>query len=499
MVEALEHFMEISRIETEPSAGSADRRSADLSIVAETGSSPATRLATESQKMRAILICGGIAFLTASFASTAAGQWPRVLAFLPTYQSIIIFAYVVTGYLIFAQYRVTRSLALLYLSGGCIYTAAILLAQFLTFPGMFLPQGALFGGSQTTIWLWCFWHIGPSMGILLYVVSEWIRPNYIVEDADRAARWSAVALMVTFGATMVAVTRLHDFLPILDANGNFGRIASTGIGPAIELLTAAGIILLWRATKFRTVLQVWLAVALFALLCDNLITMLGGDRLSIGWYVGRLNALISAVVIMFVYLAEINRAYLQSANETREIAASHADLEVMIDRALADQLTGLPSRGLFLQQAEKLRERNAIGGMATAVLFLDLDGFKAINDQFGHDYGDAVLVRVAEILRESIRDTDIAGRLGGDEFVVCLTAPALHIDATATRIAQRMVRAIAQIGDGVGCSVGIKICSIEGLEVEEAIGQADKAMYAAKRRGKNCFAFHGRPRLMAVS
>jgi hypothetical protein len=151
--------MEISRIENrriEPNAGAADLRAPDFPIVAKTGSSPATRLATESQKMWAILTCGAIALLTASFASTAGSQWPRVLAFLPTYQSIIIFSYVVTGYLIFAQYRVTRSIALLYLSGGCIYTAAILSAQFLTFPGMFLPQGPMFGGTQTTIWLWCF-------------------------------------------------------------------------------------------------------------------------------------------------------------------------------------------------------------------------------------------------------------------------------------------------------------------------------------------------------
>jgi diguanylate cyclase (GGDEF)-like protein len=296
---------------------------------------------------------------------------------------------------------------------------------------------------------------------------------------------------------MAAVTLLHDFLPVLDVNGNFGRIASTGVGPAIELLTAGGIILLWRATRFRTVLQVWLGVALFALLCDNMITMLGADRLSVGWYIGRLNALISAIVIMFVYLAEINRSYLQSANDTREIAASHADLEVVVDRALTDQLTGLPSRTLFLQQAEKLREINATSGMATAVLFLDLDGFKAINDHFGHDYGDAVLVRAAEVLRASLRDTDIAGRFGGDEFVVCLTTPASHIDTSARRSAQHIVEGIAEIGDGIGCSVGIKICSSEGLEA--AIKQADKAMYTAKKRGKNRFAVHGRARLMAAS
>jgi diguanylate cyclase len=474
-------------------------RDADVDAHGESGSSPARRLASESQKMKAVLICAGIALLTASLGAIAANQWPKVAAFLPTYQTTIIIAYIVTGYLIFAQYRVTRSVALLYLSGGSFYTAAILIAQFLTFPGMFLEQGPLFGGSQTTIWLWCFWHVGPSLAIFLYVFSEWLRPNWVVDDTAAAARSFAIVLVLAFAATICSVTLFHDYLPVLDVKGNFERIASTGIGPAIELITAAALVLLWRTTGFRTVLQVWLGVALFALLCDNVITMLGGDRLSVGWYVGRLNALVSAVVIAFVYLGEIKRAYLTSVGATRLMAASCAQLEVAVEQALIDDLTGLPTRGLFLKQAEHNRVRNAAAGMSTAVLYLDLDGFKATNDQFGHGYGDTVLVRFADVLRKCLRDTDIAGRFGGDEFVVCLAAPSTHIDATAARVAERIVQEIGKMEDGVGCSVGIKICGVEGLAVEIAIHDADKAMYVEKKRGKHRVAKQGRPRLIAVS
>jgi diguanylate cyclase (GGDEF)-like protein len=488
-----------SRIDDERRAGEAERN-ANVEARAACDLSPATRPASEGQKMKALLICGGVAFLTASVGAIAGNQWPKVAAFLPAYQTSLIIAYIVTGYLIFAQYKVTRSVALLYLSGGCFYTAAILLAQFLTFPGMFLEQGPLFGGSQTTIWLWCFWHIGPSVGIFLYVFSEWLRPNYTVDDTASAARSFAIVLVVVFAATMSSVTLFHDYLPVLDVKGNFGRIASTGIGPAIELIAAAALILLWRTTKFRTVLQVWLGVALFALLCDNVITMLGGDRLSVGWYVGRLNALISAIVIMFVYLGEIKRAYLTSAVAAQQMAASCAELEVAVEQALIDDLTGLPGRALFLKQAEHIRLRNGAAGMSTAVLFLDLDGFKAINDQFGHGYGDTVLVRFAEVLRSCLRETDIAGRFGGDEFVVCLTAPSLHIDATAARIAERIVQEIGKLGDGIGCSVGSKCCGADGLELEAVLRQADKAMYAHKQRSKGRLAMQGgKPRLVAVS
>jgi diguanylate cyclase (GGDEF)-like protein len=297
---------------------------------------------------------------------------------------------------------------------------------------------------------------------------------------------------------MVSVTLLHDYLPILDVKGNFGRIASTGIGPAIEVVTAAALVLLWWSTRFRTVLQVWLGVALFALLCDNVITMVGGDRLSVGWYVGRFNALISAVVIMCVYLAEIKLAYRTSAAAARQMAASCVQLEVAVEQGLIDDLTGLPGRALFLKQAEHIRARNAGTGKSIAVLFLDLDGFKAVNDQFGHGYGDTVLVEFAEALRTCLRESDIAARFGGDEFVVCLSAPPAQIDAVAAQVAARIVEEVGNRADGIGCSVGIKCCGVDGSDFEAAIEDADKAMYAQKRhnarlRGQN------RPRLVAVA
>jgi diguanylate cyclase (GGDEF)-like protein len=306
-------------------------------------------------------------------------------------------------------------------------------------------------------------------------------------------------LLLIFSASIASVTIFHDLLPVLDVGGNFHRITTAGIAPAIQALTALALVLLWRVTRFRTTLQVWLGVALFALLCDNLITMLGGDRLSAGWYIGRFNALISAAVILLVYLAEINRAYIKSMSDARQMAASCAELEVKADNARIDHLTGLASRALFLEQVEMSRVRNTARDLSVAVLFVDLDGFKEINDRFGHDHGDVVLAKTAGVLRASLRDTDFAGRHGGDEFVICLTAPSAVIDATANRIAERIVTKISEIGDGVGASVGIALCSVDTLEVEVAIRQADVAMYAAKRRGKNRFTFHGRPRLVAAS
>jgi diguanylate cyclase (GGDEF)-like protein len=169
-------------------------------------------------------------------------------------------------------------------------------------------------------------------------------------------------------------------------------------------------------------------------------------------------------------------------------------LEVKVHEARIDHLTGLAGRPLFLEQAAALRVRSANGNLATAILFIDLDGFKAVNDRFGHDHGDAVLVQTAKVLRTSVRDTDIAGRVGGDEFVVCLAAPSEFLELTATKVAGRIVKKIAEIGRGIGCSVGIALTGTDTVDIETAIRQADEAMYAAKKSGKNRFMIHGRPR-----
>lgn len=213
--------------------------------------------------------------------------------------------------------------------------------------------------------------------------------------------------------------------------------------------------------------------------------------------IGRFNGLISAAVILLVYFAEINRAYFKSVNDVKKLAASYSKLEVEVDQARIDQLTGLPGRAMFLEQAEALLLRGASSQKSTAVLFVDLDGFKRINDQFGHDRGDAVLAQTASILRSSLRDGDIAGRLGGDEFVVCIAAPSDILERTARRVAERIVGNVSEIGNAIGCSIGIALSQSGELDLSGTINQADEAMYTAKMRGKNRFVVHGRPALVA--
>ncbi len=156
--------------------------------------------------------------------------------------------------------------------------------------------------------------------------------------------------------------------------------------------------------------------------------------------------------------------------------------------ALQDALTGLPNRLNLNEMVEQALERSAAGHKRFALLFLDLDGFKKVNDTLGHDAGDELLVRVARTLNEAVRETDIVARLGGDEFVILLhdsesdTIPGDIADGIVKALSQPFV--LAQGTANIGTSIGIAFFPDHGSTREVLLGAADKAMYEAKRSGR---------------
>lgn len=149
-------------------------------------------------------------------------------------------------------------------------------------------------------------------------------------------------------------------------------------------------------------------------------------------------------------------------------------------QATHDSLTGLPNRSIFVGALQAASS----GDQPHAVLFVDLDGFKAVNDSYGHAAGDAVLVEVASRLRSAVRPIDTVARFGGDEFAVLLLDHQ-RPRAVAERIVTQMTKPIPvdDVALTIGCSVGIAM-SDSDTESDEVINQADAAMYSAKRAGK---------------
>jgi diguanylate cyclase (GGDEF)-like protein/PAS domain S-box-containing protein len=195
-----------------------------------------------------------------------------------------------------------------------------------------------------------------------------------------------------------------------------------------------------------------------------------------------------------------NHALLTEADGTEHVEGSLVDIterkriqQQVEFRALHDPLTGLPNRAFL---GERLRVEIAQArrtGHRLALMFLDLDDFKAVNDALGHASGDVVLQQAAARLRDSVRQADCVARVGGDEFVVLL--PFVQAGSDAAGVARELIRALDQPFhlDGhelrLGASIGIAVFPEHGAEGDALVRNADAAMYAAKQAGRGRFCF----------
>lgn len=167
--------------------------------------------------------------------------------------------------------------------------------------------------------------------------------------------------------------------------------------------------------------------------------------------------------------------------------------EELTFRAHHDALTGLPNRTLLVDNIQKSLARARRRKALAAVMFLDLDGFKAVNDELGHAIGDELLIEVSERLKDCLRDEDTTARLGGDEFIMLLSEVAAVDEIKA--IAERIIFSISAPYDlsGRTCqvsgSIGIAIYPDHGDDAETLLKAADNAMYKVKGSGKNSFVF----------
>lgn len=188
-------------------------------------------------------------------------------------------------------------------------------------------------------------------------------------------------------------------------------------------------------------------------------------------------------------LAAVTRALQAAVSQRQDLElqlAAVTEQELVARRAaLHDPLTGLANRSLFYDRLEHGLAQAKRHNLALAVLFLDLDGFKAINDLHGHDVGDALLQTVADRLTENTRDDDTVSRMGGDEFLILVMGASDK--QSVTQLAQKIARHIqapCQLVVGqvsIQLSIGIARFPEDGESAETLVKQADVAMYRVKR------------------
>jgi diguanylate cyclase (GGDEF)-like protein/PAS domain S-box-containing protein len=180
----------------------------------------------------------------------------------------------------------------------------------------------------------------------------------------------------------------------------------------------------------------------------------------------------------------------------RDISERKLAEERMVHLAHHDTLTGLPNRSLISDRLDMTIAQAQRNGGSVLVAFIDLDGFKLVNDGLGHNAGDELLKVVAERMSACLRATDTVGRFGGDEFVLLLAEPGSGVDAAPVleRVREAVLQSISLCGQDVqvSCSIGVAVYPNDGRDVETLLMNADAAMYRAKEMGKNNCQFYTR-------
>lgn len=200
-----------------------------------------------------------------------------------------------------------------------------------------------------------------------------------------------------------------------------------------------------------------------------------------------------AILLSIVIISVLVFSYRSTTLLLEQVMENQAVAKQLSHQADHDLLTSLPNRRSVNVYLESTYEMARIGSKQFAVFFMDLDGFKRVNDAYGHDVGDALLIEVANMFKKVLRQSDFLARQGGDEFVLVVSSYLHRLELT--QLAQRLIHLFAQpvvvrgIPLEIGVSIGIAEYPHHGKNVKQLLHVADKAMYDSKKNGKNRFSF----------
>ena len=260
--------------------------------------------ATDRDRKTALAVVGVSAVLFAFAAYFATVPLTPVPAFVASYQSALAVNDLITAVLLFSQFAVLRSRALLLLGSGYLFTAAAAIVHALTFPGLFAPAGLLGAGPQTAAWLYQVWHGGFPVFVLGYaVLKDSDGGTKLKGSVGGAIVGSVIAVGVAISVSAWIVTARHDILPTLMSGGHFTSVQVGAIW-TVWFLSLAALVVLWFRRP-HSVLDIWLMAVMCAWLFDIALSgILNGARYDLGFYAGRLYGLCAASFVLAVLLID---------------------------------------------------------------------------------------------------------------------------------------------------------------------------------------------------
>ncbi|MDA8390046.1 MAG: sensor domain-containing diguanylate cyclase [Gammaproteobacteria bacterium] len=423
----------------------------------------------------AALFAFGLVAVSLAGMAGAARREPVVSGVVTASAVVIALADVLTGYLLWVQARVIQAYGLALLGGVYVGTSLLVAGNALLFHRT---------GANGAAWLWICWHVYFTGGVIAYVLAGPPRDRAAHTGLARTRRAFAAAIAVAVVAFALVGTGVSPAV----MQGATLALPAFGV-TLLCLWTLAAVAVLAVRQRAGTVLDLWLLVTMVGTLCDLGLVFAGHVRYDYGWYVARFLSLIAALIVLGALFYEMNRIYVRLLRAQERMAHAHVGLlaantrlSLLLDQ---DELTEVLSRRGVLRM---LQELLAGAAQTPAVLMVDLDHFKVINDRLGHLGGDEVLRKVSRRIKAALRATDVVGRYGGDEFVVVLpTATAQD----AWRVAEKIVRSLREqpvrVGAGeVTVTISIGLASAQPKDsAEDLLRRADEALYRAKDRGRD--------------
>jgi diguanylate cyclase len=206
-------------------------------------------------------------------------------------------------------------------------------------------------------------------------------------------------------------------------------------------------------------------------------------------------AVVGAIFLCILIICVLVFSYRNTTQLLGQMLKSQAVTKKLTHQADHDLLTDLPNRRSVNDHLQSIYQLARHDSKPFAIFFMDLDGFKHVNDQYGHEVGDALLIEVANMFRKVLRQTDFLARQGGDEFVLVVSTYLYRMELV--QLAQRLIQLFARpvlvrdIPLNIGVSIGIAEYPRHGKQVKQLLHAADKAMYVSKKNGKNSYSFDG--------
>lgn len=435
-----------------------------VGIHAQPGAGVASRRALVVTATAAVLATGALLPFSHQQLGSSVSFVPAMLAIVACFDMLSV-------YLLVGDYRDRGDPRLLMMSWAYSWSLVAMGGYALAFPGVVSAHPPLALTPSMAPYFYIAWHCG--FPVLLG--AAWAPWPYRWTAPTPASRRGAVSLGTIAAAVLGAagllavLSALAHRLPVLIRGVDTTRMTSVTAPVAIPLVVLAlGAAL--HGTRRRTGPERWSSVAILICLCDLSLTYFSGARYSLGWYCGRSLTLLSAAVVVMAMLAGFRRLKAQAERD-----------------AAIDALTGLSNRRSAYPELDKLISRARRAGAPLGILCLDLDLFKQVNDRYGHETGDTVLIELGRLLTSECRVGDVVARVGGEEFLILLP----DTDQRGTLVIAERIRArvatmiVAPVNHPITASIGATTLHLDDFTAATMLRRADNALYDAKHAGRN--------------